>query len=241
MKNQRPEPAPEPPPQSHPTSGRRLLITSGPTHEPIDAVRYIGNRSSGRVGMALADEGVRRGWDVTLLLGPVSRVPSDSRVRVRRFRTCAELQGLLGEEAGTCDVLVMAAAVADYRPTVNAGMLGAKFRRTGAAMTIELESTPDLIAGVSAGRRPGQTLVAFALEPREEMIASGLDKLRRKGVDMVVANPLETMDGETIEAVLLHRDGTQEPTARRITKDAFAAWLLERVEARMETRIGGSR
>src|SRR5262245_55498974 len=99
---------------TQPTGGRRLLITAGPTHEPIDAVRFLGNRSSGRLGVALADEAAGRGWTVTLLLGPVSRTPSDSRVRVVRFRTCTDLEGLLAEAAAGCDVLIMAAAVADY-------------------------------------------------------------------------------------------------------------------------------
>src|ERR1043165_5952055 len=115
---------PAPAPAAHP---KRMLITAGPTHEPIDAVRFIGNRSSGRVGLALADEAARRGWDVLLLLGPVHRTPADSRVRVVRFRTAAELGALLDQHASGCDVLLMAAAVADYRPRVSAAP---KERRT---------------------------------------------------------------------------------------------------------------
>jgi len=101
------------PARGGPSTGKRMLITAGPTHEPIDAVRFLGNRSSGRLGVALADEAAARGWDVTLLLGPVSRTPSDSRVRTLRFRTCADLETLLRQTTDTCDVLVMAAAVAD--------------------------------------------------------------------------------------------------------------------------------
>lgn len=205
----------------------RILITAGPTHEPIDAVRFIGNRSSGRLGVALAEIASRQGWNVTLLLGPTPTQPSDSSLRVHRFRTCADLDALLRAHAPEADVLVMAAAVADYRPKTSAEMLAGKHRRTEGGMTIELESTPDLLAGCSSRRPPGQTIVGFALEPRAEMLASGRRKLERKRVDMIVANPLETMDAPTIEAVVItarHPEGFSTPGP--IAKDAFAPWLL---------------
>ncbi len=209
---------------------KSLLITAGPTHEPIDAVRFLGNRSSGRLGIALADEAARRGWAVSLLLGPVTRTPSDSRVRVQRFRTCSDLEALLAHEAPKCDVLVMAAAVADYRPRVDPSFFGGKFRRKNEKLTLELEPTPDLLAQVASTRRPEQLLVGFALEPREELLASARQKLERKRVDLVVGNPLETMDGDSIEAVILGRDGTEVRTDGRMTKEAFAPWLLAIVE-----------
>lgn len=212
--------------------GRRLLITAGPTHEPIDAVRYIGNRSSGRVGVELADEAVRRGWAVTLLLGPTGMVPSDSRATVLRFRTAADLQGLLREQIRNADVLVMAAAVADYRPKVGPVALGGKFRRRNQTMSLELEPTPDLLAQAAAERKPGQFLVGFALEPREEMERSAREKLARKGIDLVVANPLETMDSPTIEALVLGADGSEARTAGAVTKAKFAGWLMSLLEAR---------
>jgi phosphopantothenoylcysteine decarboxylase/phosphopantothenate--cysteine ligase len=225
---------------THDRSRRRLLITAGPTHEPIDAVRYLGNRSSGRLGIALADEAVRRssGWDVTLLLGPAPRTPSDSRVRVRRFRTAADLQTLLAEEAGEATVVLMAAAVADYRPRIDAGSLAGKIRRKNERLRLDLEPTPDLLAGLAAERRPGQILVGFALEPRDELLASARAKLERKGIDLVVGNPLETMDSETIEAVVLGRDGFEARTPGAISKEKFAAWLLDLIETR--TARGGS-
>jgi phosphopantothenoylcysteine decarboxylase / phosphopantothenate---cysteine ligase len=215
-----------------PPPARRLLITAGPTHEPIDAVRFLGNRSSGRLGVALADEAARRGWDVLLLLGPAPRTPSDSRVRVRRFRTAADLEKLLGEEVQGCDVLVMAAAVADYRPKVDPAFFGGKFRRKSENLKLELEPTPDLLSQVAARRRPEQLMVGFALEPREELLASARAKLERKRIDMVVGNPLETMDGETIEAVVLGKDGTEVRTPGPISKVAFAPWLMDLVEKR---------
>jgi phosphopantothenoylcysteine decarboxylase/phosphopantothenate--cysteine ligase len=210
---------------------RSLLITAGPTHEPIDAVRFLGNRSSGRVGVALADEAAKRGWSTTLLLGPVSRMPSDSRVRLVRFRTCSDLEGLLGIEAPKHDVLVMAAAVADYRPKVDPAFFGGKFRRKNETLRLELEPTPDLLAGVSSKRRAGQLLVGFALEPREELLECARAKLTRKKIDMVVGNPLETMDGETIEAIVLDANGRERRTPGVISKAAFAGWLMDLIDA----------
>ncbi|MFN0132149.1 MAG: phosphopantothenoylcysteine decarboxylase [Phycisphaerales bacterium] len=215
-----------------PDSARTLLITAGPTHEPIDAVRFLGNRSSGRVGVALADEAARRGWAVTLLLGPVSRVPADSRVRVVRFRTCADLQGLLATETPRAGVLVMAAAVADYRPKIDPQFFGGKFRRKNENLMLELEPTPDLLAEVASRRTPGQLLVGFALEPRDELLASARSKLERKRIDMVVGNPLETMDGETIEAVVLGADGSETRTAGAVAKSKFAGWLMDLIDAK---------
>src|SRR5688572_30671907 len=130
-----------------PVTRRRLLITAGPTQEPIDAVRFIGNRSSGRLGVALADHAAAHGWQTTLLLGPTATAPpfapSDSRVRVVRFRTTAELGALLDEHFPSCDVLIMAAAVADYRPIMKEGQGEGKLRRTDQKLVIELEPTPD--------------------------------------------------------------------------------------------------
>lgn len=219
---------------------RRILITAGPTQEPIDAVRYIGNRSSGRLGIALADAAAGRGWTATLLLGPTCRAPSDSRVRVERFRTTTDLEGLLGGEMGGCDVLVMAAAVADYRPKADPAHFQGKRRRSREGMTLELEPTPDLLAGCAARRRPGQLLVGFALEPRDELLASARSKLERKSIDLIVGNPLETMDGETIEAVVLGRDGTERRTDGAVAKGDFAAWLLDIIETKTTPRSAGA-
>jgi phosphopantothenoylcysteine decarboxylase/phosphopantothenate--cysteine ligase len=217
-----------------------MVITAGPTHEPIDAVRYVGNRSSGRVGVALADAAARAGWTVRLMLGPVAVSPSDSRVTVRRFRTCEDLRGLLKQESGRCDVLVMAAAVADYRPRPDPAFTGGKFRRQDQKLVLELEATPDLLAEVSASKRPDQLFVGFALEPRHELEASAKAKLTRKRVDLVVGNPLETMDSPTIEAMVLGADGSRTTTDGVIPKDEFAGWLVrligERFAAMPRTR-----
>lgn len=226
----------------------RLLITAGPTQEPIDAVRYLGNRSSGRLGVLLADRAAARGWAVTLLLGPTHLLPQEPAVEVVRFRTTTELGELLKEHQPGCRVLVMAAAVADFRPVVPPGQLEGKLKRSegssplrGERSMIELEPTEDLLAACSArreaGRREGgeegiagQLLVGFALEPRERMLESARAKLERKGIDLIVANPLGTMESEMIEAVVLGADGSSLQTEGAIGKGDFADWLLGIVE-----------
>lgn len=213
-----------------PGSPVRVLITAGPTHEPIDAVRFLGNRSSGRLGIALSDEAARRGCDVTLLLGPTPRHPTDSRVRVARFQTSADLEGLLARHLPLCDILIMAAAVADYRPRTPPGQLATKLKRQDGALVLELEPTRDQIAWCSEQRRPGQLLVGFALEPRERLLESARDKLRRKRIDLIVANPLETMDSDRIEATVLSPEGAEHGTPGMVSKTEFAPWLMDVIE-----------
>jgi phosphopantothenoylcysteine decarboxylase/phosphopantothenate--cysteine ligase len=248
MKPLPPSPGASPRPDEHaarPAAGSpgRLLVTAGPTHEPIDAVRFIGNRSSGRLGVSLAEEAAREGWTVTLLLGPTPVQPSDSRVTLHRFRTTADLQALLAEHLAACDVLVMAAAVADYRPKATPQMLAGKNRRVeGGGMSIELESTPDLLAGCAAARRPGQLIVGFALEPQAELEASARRKLAKKKVDLIVANPLATMDAASIEATVFGSTPTGlEPgrsTGGPIAKERFAGWLLD-IISEVRARLAG--
>lgn len=207
---------------------RRMLITAGPTYEPIDEVRFIGNRSSGRLGVALAAEASRTGWEVTLLLGPNAVDPAPG-CRVRRFRTTADLESLLNAEFPTCDVLIMAAAVADYRP-VGGGAAG-KLRRTDAGLTIQLEATPDLLAGIAKAKKLGQLIIGFALEPRDRLVESAKSKIVRKGMDAIVANPLETMNSIEIEATFISADGRCEATGTSIPKPMFAEWLMDRIES----------
>ena len=209
----------------------RVLISAGPTHEPIDAVRFIGNRSSGRLGLEMAAAAAERGWDVILLLGPVanhSAASSDSRIRLARFLTTDDLAALLDRHQPGADLLILAAAVADFRPIEP--LRGAKLRGGEAGLTLRLKPTPDLAARCSSRRSPGQRIVAFALEPREELIDAALAKLRRKGVDLIVANPLETLDAETIEAALLGPQGPIDQTPGPVSKAEFARWLLDRLD-----------
>lgn len=205
---------------------RRLLITAGPTHEPLDAVRYLANRSSGRLGMAIAEVARDGGWDVTLLLGPIAAPPPE-RIAVHRFETTADLEALLAEEFPRCDILIMAAAVADYRPHRASEE---KLPRTGKRLLLELDPTPDLVAGCAAMKRSGQRIVGFALEQPANLERRARDKLARKGLDAIVANPPGTMGADDIEAVLLTSSGeTHRPTPTRLPKPDFARWLVSRL------------
>lgn len=206
----------------------RILITAGPTHEPIDAVRYIGNRSSGRLGIELARAAAARNLPATLLLGPTHLEPPSSHADVVRFRSTADLQSLLAERFPRCDILIMAAAVADYRPT-RVAQSHEKLRRENRNLTIELESTPDLLAECARARVAGQTLIGFALEPRDRLRESALAKLERKAVDAIVANPLETMESPAIEATIHWAGGAADSTGAPMPKSDFAPWLLDRI------------
>ena len=220
------------PTPSHPAATRRLLITAGPTQEPIDDVRFIGNRSSGRLGAALADAAAKAGWDVTLLLGPSAVEPSRTAVNLVRFQTTADLQAALAQHAPGCDALVMAAAVADYTPVKGQHPgedASGKIKRTSGEITLRLRSTPDLIAEEATRKRDDQLYVAFALEPRDRLLDSARSKLERKGVDAIVANPLETMNADSIEAILLTSEGVHDRTDGAISKADFAPWLLEKI------------
>lgn len=215
----------------------RILITAGPTHEPIDAVRFIGNRSSGRLGVALADASAQRHWPTTLLLGPVAVAPAHHpHEQVYRFRTAADLAGLLAEHWPNHDVLIMAAAVADYRPAKPQATT--KLRRTDAKLTLELEPTPDLLASLASTTRPDQLVIGFALEPAHELAESAQRKLTKKHLDAIVANPIDTLDAETIDATLMLRDGATRTPGKPLAKTAFAAWLLDEVEALRERKAG---
>lgn len=208
---------------------RRILITAGPTHEPLDAVRYLANRSSGRLGICLAAAAQDSGWDVTLLLGPTPLAPP-AGVRLERFETTADLAALLEQHAPACDVLIMAAAVADYRPRAVAAH---KLPRAGQKLVLELEPTPDLVAACAARKRPGQRLIGFALEEPAELATRAQEKLAQKGLDAIVANPLETMNADQIQATVYTADGqvVVPPGAQPMSKDAFARWLLAWIAA----------
>ena len=205
----------------------RILITAGPTREPIDDVRFISNRSSGQMGFALARAGAEAGHEVTLLLGPVLMPTTVQDVaRVIRFSTTAELEALLAEHFPQCDVLVKAAAVADYRPS---HVIDGKTPR-GAGLKIELEPTPDLVAGCARTKREDQTIIAFALEEPRVLETRAVEKMRRKKVDAILANPLSTMDAQDIEPILFYANGERD-TPGRMPKTELAHWLIGQVSA----------
>jgi phosphopantothenoylcysteine decarboxylase / phosphopantothenate---cysteine ligase len=167
-------------------AGVRVLVTAGGTREPIDAVRYVGNRSSGRMGFALAEEAARRGAAVTAVAANVT-LPRRPEIAYVDVETAAELADACAERFADCDVLLMAAAVADYRPAEpHAGKL--KKDAAGAELSVRLARTTDVLSTLSERRRPGQTLVGFAAEHGPEAVANARDKLARKGLDAVVVN-----------------------------------------------------
>jgi phosphopantothenoylcysteine decarboxylase/phosphopantothenate--cysteine ligase len=168
--------------------GLKVLVTAGGTREPIDAVRYVGNRSSGRMGFALAEEAARRGAEVTVVAANVA-LPRRSGIEYVDVQTAAELAGACEERFDSSDVLLMAAAVADYRPDAeHAGKL--KKDEAGGELALHLVRTTDVLATLAARRRPGQLLVGFAAEHGEGAIAYGRAKLARKDLDAVVVNDI---------------------------------------------------
>ena len=166
--------------------GKKILITAGPTHEPIDPVRFIGNHSSGKMGIAIAEEAVAIGAEVTLVCGP-SSVNSSSkikRINVQSAQNMFDAVMLLEE---TQEVLILSAAVADYRPKIVAEN---KIKKSDTKLTIELESTPDILASLGQQKRPNQLLVGFALETNNEL-ENAQAKLAKKNCDLLVLNSLQ--------------------------------------------------
>jgi phosphopantothenoylcysteine decarboxylase / phosphopantothenate---cysteine ligase len=212
-----------------PLDGLRVLVTAGGTREPIDAVRYVGNRSSGRMGLALAEEAARRGADVTLVAANVTlRAPAG--VRVVEVRTAAELLAAAREAFADAHVLLMAAAVADFRP---AEALDEKISKTGRErLALELEPTEDVLATLAQERRPGQTLVGFAAEHGNGAVERGRAKLRAKRLDAIVVNDISRgdigFDATDNEVTLVTAAGERQVPLG--SKRAVAAAILDAVK-----------
>jgi phosphopantothenoylcysteine decarboxylase / phosphopantothenate---cysteine ligase len=209
--------------------GLRVLVTAGGTREPIDAVRFIGNRSSGRMGLALAEEAARRGAEVTLLAANVT-IPPPAGVEEVKVETTAELAAAVSERFPNADVLIMAAAPADFRPMEPADTK--LLREEHESLTVDLEPTDDIVAGVAAGRRPDQTVVGFAAEHGEGAVERGRAKLARKGLDAVVVNDISRtdigFDSSENEVTIVLADGEREVGRR--PKPEVAAAILDEVE-----------
>jgi len=212
--------------------GLRVLVTAGGTREPIDAVRFVGNRSSGRMGFALAEEAARRGADVTVIAANVS-LPRRAGIDYVDVQTAAELAAACDERFEGADLLLMAAAVADYRPELpHEGKL--KKDSTGAELELRLVRTTDVLETLSAHRRPGQLLVGFAAEHGEGALAYARDKLERKGLDAIVVNDVGT-PGIAFDAaeneVTVVTDGS-ELHVPRASKAEVATAILDAVLSR---------
>ena len=217
--------------------GLRVLVTAGGTREPIDSVRYVGNRSSGRMGWALAEEAARRGAEVTVIAANVGLERAEG-VRYVEVETAAELEAAARAEFAAADVLLMAAAVADFRPTEAAAEKLAKSGRD--RLVVELEPTPDVISALAADRGEGQTLIGFAAEHGEGGLARAREKLARKGLDAVVVNDISRRDigfaGDHNEVVIVTAD--DERTVPRASKREVAGAILDRVEELRAARQG---
>jgi len=214
---------------SRPWDGLRVLVTAGGTREPIDAVRYVGNRSSGRMGFALADGAAALGADVTVVAANVA-LPRAPRVSYRDVGTASELREACLDAFPDCDVLLMAAAVADFTPSDPAGGKLKKDGRDG--LTIELEPTTDVLAALAAARRPGQVIVGFAAEHGDGALDHGRQKLQRKGLDAIVVNDVS---GEGIGFDALENEVTivtagSEIHVPRATKADIARAILGAVD-----------
>lgn len=192
--------------------GKRVLITVGPTREPLDPVRFLSNPSSGKMGMALAQEALARGAQVTLLCGPVTeRAPW--RAEVVPVTTTQELLEAALARHPHADVVVGAAAPADYRPRAQAQ---SKIKKDGTGLTLELEETPDVLAALGARKRPGQVHVGFAAET-EDLAANAAAKLQQKKLDLIVANDVSAPGAgfgtDTNEVTLVPRNGSSKHVA----------------------------
>ena len=209
-------------------SGLRVLVTAGGTREPIDTVRYISNRSSGKMGFAIATQAARRGAEVTLIAAnaPLTAPPS---VRVVQVETAAELQQECEKEFARADVLVMAAAVADFRPAHPAEH---KIKKDQGVPEIELEPTVDVLGLLAQRRRPEQLLIGFAAEHGERALEYGREKRHRKGLDAIVVNDVSRsgigFDAEENEVTII-----STATERRVaqtSKSVIAQAVLDEIE-----------
>jgi phosphopantothenoylcysteine decarboxylase/phosphopantothenate--cysteine ligase len=175
-----------------PLDGLKVLVSAGGTREPIDSVRYIGNRSSGRMGFAMAEVAADLGAAVTVLAANVE-LPRDPRVTYVDVRTAQELHDAAVDAFGRADVLLMAAAVVDFRPAL-ASEQKLKKSEGQETLRVDLELTPDILSELAAAKRPGQTVVGFAAEHGEGALDYGRDKLRRKRLDAIVVNDISRTD-----------------------------------------------
>lgn len=213
--------------------GVRLLVTAGGTREAIDPVRYIGNRSSGKMGYAIAAVAAERGAEVTLVSGPVALAapPGVTRVSVE---SALEMRDAVLAAFPTVDIVIKAAAVADYRPEVVAEQ---KIKKQSSSMTVNLIKNPDILAELGSSKS-GQFLVGFAAET-QDLAKNAAEKLRRKNLDMLVANDVTQagagFESETNIVKVFYQDGVSEELPQ-MSKRELAAVLLDRVQQKRKTK-----
>jgi phosphopantothenoylcysteine decarboxylase/phosphopantothenate--cysteine ligase len=168
-------------------TGKKVLITSGPTYEPIDPVRFIGNRSSGKMGIAIADEMAKRGAEVTVVSGPSRILPQEKSVKIIKVESAQNMYETSQVLFPDVDIAVLAAAVADYTPSQVANQ---KIKKQGDELTIELKKTPDIAKELGAIKKNNQFIIGFALETNNEF-SNAKEKLEKKNFDFIVLNSLQ--------------------------------------------------
>ena len=219
--------------EGSPLAGKRILVTAGPTREAIDPVRYIGNRSSGRMGFAIAEEAAARGARVELVTGPVELTTDRPGIVRTDVESAADMAEACKERAPEADIVIMSAAVADHRPAAPAG---SKIKKDEGHLELVLERTEDILAWIGKQRRPGQVIAGFALET-EEGLESARGKLERKGLDLVVLNSLQDEGAgfghATNKVTLVTRDKDPERLPL-LPKAEVARRILDAIERRLK-------
>lgn len=204
-------------------AGQHVLITAGPTREPLDPARYLSNRSSGKMGYALARTAKRRGAKVTLISGPTN-LPAPPGITTVPVQTAAEMAEAVREHAPAANIIVKAAAVADFKPKKVASL---KIKKAGADLQLELEPTQDILATLGGERRPNQVLVGFAAESNNHE-AEGRRKLEAKKADLIVVNDIlgkrTGFDVDTNQVTLITRDGAEQLALLSKEETANCIW-----------------
>ena len=202
----------------------RIVISAGPTREAIDPVRYITNRSTGKMGYAIAEAALERGLEVVLVSGPVNIEPP-AGAEVIQIESAAEMAQAMKNSAENADIIVMAAAVADYRPKQYST---SKVKKSDGDMCIELERTEDILLSLGKNKKPGQILVGFAAET-DDLLKNAQGKLERKNLDYIAANivgvPGRGFAADNNAITLIGRDGSQTEFALQSKKDLAGALL----------------
>lgn len=211
-------------------AGKKVLVTAGGTLEAIDPVRFIGNRSSGKMGYAVAKEAARRGADVVLIAGGAVALADPHGVRVLHTESALAMRGAVLQEAEDADIVIKAAAVADYRPKEAAAH---KIKKNDAELTLILEKNPDILLELGARKKARQILVGFAAET-QNLLGYAKEKLKKKNLDLIVANDVTCPDAgfntETNLVKIVARDGSIEEVPL-MSKQAVAVHLLDRIES----------
>lgn len=213
---------------TRPLEGKKALVTAGPTYEAIDPVRFIGNHSSGKMGIAIAKELYRRGAEVTLVLGPVTTDFSANGIRLIKVTSADDMYKACHEIFATSDIAVLSAAVADYTPAVKAEQ---KIKKKENSLSLELTRTKDILKSLGQNKKEGQVVVGFALETTDEK-ANALQKLSEKKADMIVLNSLNDKNAgfgfDTNTVTIFEKSGTETSFANK-TKTEVAADIVNAI------------